>query len=223
MKSNHRISRRSVFKTGLLAVGGYFLSASLFSKVWAACTRTERQSEGPFFPVNEQSDVNQDLTTVHGVEGQASGQVIYVQGKVMDASCQPIAGAEVIVWQADIKGRYKHPGDAEANELIPQFQYWGRIITETDGSYWFKTIMPAAYGSFFSKRTPHIHFKVLVDGKERLVSQMYFEGQELNQKDSLYRYLSKEGQRQSTIRFQSVAASSERQVGALEGTFDMYV
>lgn len=47
----------------------------------------------------------------------------------------------------------------------------GAQYTDAQGVCEFNTIFPGWY----EPRTPHIHFKVLIDSKEQLTSQFYFE------------------------------------------------
>jgi len=60
------------------------------------------------------------------------------------------------------------------------------LNTDADGCYKFKTVKPGAYpiGPFAPGviRPPHIHLR-LVGQEDELVTQMYFEGESLNEKD----------------------------------------
>jgi protocatechuate 3,4-dioxygenase beta subunit len=155
------------------------------------CAATPRQTRGPFFPVDEQADKDVDLTRVAGRPGVARGLVIRVQGRVLDASCAPVTGALVELWQADSNGRYHHPGDRNPAPRDPNFQGSARAVTDAEGRYWFKTIKPASYPLRFldgepedaAVRTPHIHFRVTGRGVRELVTQMYFFGEALNDSD----------------------------------------
>ena len=57
------------------------------------------------------------------------------------------------------------------------------MTTDAEGRYRFKTIKPGAYPAGQGViRPPHIHF--IVSGqRDKLVTQMYFEGEPLNQRD----------------------------------------
>lgn len=47
----------------------------------------------------------------------------------------------------------------------------GVQITDDNGAAEFQTIYPGWYGS----RTPHIHFKIIIEGKDRYTGEVYFE------------------------------------------------
>ena len=62
---------------------------------------------------------------------------------------------------------------------------FGQIVTQSDGQFRFVTIKPAPYpASNGSMRAPHIHFDVQA-AEYRLVTQMYFPGEPLNETDFL--------------------------------------
>jgi protocatechuate 3,4-dioxygenase beta subunit len=96
-----------------------------------------------------------------------------------------VSGAVVEIWQANTHGRYTHPNDRNPSPLDPNFEGYGACKTEADGRFRFKTIKPGSYLTPSSgvMRTPHIHFQV-TSGPIRFVTQMYFEGEKLNDTDS---------------------------------------
>jgi protocatechuate 3,4-dioxygenase beta subunit len=70
--------------------------------------------------------------------------------------------------------------------LDPNFQGFARLKTRADGFYRLLTIKPGAYpASPTWSRPPHIHLDV--SGKDRrLVSQMFFPDETLNDVDEIY-------------------------------------
>jgi protocatechuate 3,4-dioxygenase beta subunit len=95
----------------------------------------------------------------------------------------------VEVWNANTHGRYSHTSDA-GNEapLDPDFYGFGRLLTDDDGRYLLRTIRPGAYvarSDIGWWRPPHVHFSVVGAGV-RLVTQMYFPGEPLNEKDFIF-------------------------------------
>jgi len=146
---------------------------------------TNDQTSGPFYPAQKPTDQDADLTQLSGKDGRALGQILYVSGKVLNIRGEPVAGAELEVWQANAAGRYDHPFDRNPAPLDPNFQGYAAIRTSADGSYRLKTVKPGAYpASATSMRPPHIHFDV--KGRiNRLVTQMYFEREPLNDKDGI--------------------------------------
>ncbi len=155
------------------------------------CEITPRQELGPFPPMKQRSqpDHDVDLTRVKGQEGVATGDIIVVKGKILDDQCKPIEGAIVEIWQSNHYGKYNHEYDNHGTD-DPNFQGWGQAVTNKEGSYQFKTIIPGLY----TGRTRHIHFKVAKRGYHELVTQMYFEGEERNKKDGLLNALTHEEQ-----------------------------
>ena len=146
---------------------------------------TSEQVLGPFYPVGMPADQDADLTVIAGKEGHALGQVLYVSGRVTNVRGEPAVNAELEIWQANAAGRYTHPSDQNPAPIDPNFEGYARIRTGPDGSYRFKTVKPGAYATGpTSTRPPHIHFEVK-SGVNRLVTQMYLEGEPLNDKDAI--------------------------------------
>lgn len=254
--SQNPLSRRSLIKYGLGAMGGLAASRSVAQVCGGS---TAEQPLGPFFPRPEspvdpiREDQNpatpiflandNDLTYVQGRTGQAEGQRVNVIGKVLDEACRPVAGATLVIWQASASGRYNHKGDAAntdfthplTGEVIqrkhdPSFQYWGRGVSDQDGNYNFKTIVPGFYPADLSVdwyRPPHIHFLVSAVGYPQLVTQMYFDGntlidrnwtRELNSRDLILQdqRMSEEERRELIVHFVEAAPTGE-----LTGTFNI--
>lgn len=94
--------------------------------------------------------------------------------------------ANVEIWQAKLHGRYTHPSDHNTAPLDPNFEGSAILATDDDGRYRFKTIKPAAYPAGPNRMRPaHIHFQV--SGRlDRLVTQMYFEGDPYLEADRFY-------------------------------------
>ena len=68
-------------------------------------------------------------------------------------------------------------------------------MTDTQGRYRFRTIIPGAYqASGDWKRPPHVHFKVSRLGYIELITQMYFAGESLNDNDLILKRLKKSDQ-----------------------------
>jgi len=143
---------------------------------------TPAQSEGPFYPVNLPQDSDFDLLR-NGALAYTSGQPAWVEGVVSDLQGKPLRGAQVEIWQCDESGHYKHPRAGSGAD--PAFQGFGRVTVGDDGQYRFRTIRPARY----SGRTPHIHVKVKLGGRELLTTQLYVKDDPGNTRDFLWRSL----------------------------------
>ncbi|MGZ3692514.1 MAG: dioxygenase family protein, partial [Pseudobdellovibrio sp.] len=122
---------------------------------------TPQQIEGPFYPAEGLVAAGTDLTQLKNSDQIAKGQIIVIEGRVTDQFGQAVGGALVEIWQACHTGRYHHPADPNPAELDPHFQYWGQSVTDADGHYRFRTIIPGEYPAEEDwKRPPHIHFKI---------------------------------------------------------------
>lgn len=181
--TNKKISRREAARRIGMTAGFGLLAPAVASAVAA----TPEQVEGPFHPIDEQHDTDIDLTLIDGHSERALGDVILVQGRVVDTEGNPIAGALVDIWQANHHGRYSHAEDPNPAPLDLNFQGWGLMHTAENGHYGFRTILPGAYPLEFlggeGWRCRHIHFQVSHDQHTQLTTQMYFKGDPLIEQD----------------------------------------
>jgi protocatechuate 3,4-dioxygenase beta subunit len=146
---------------------------------------TSAQDLGPFYPIVRPPDHDADLTRLKDRSGVAIGQPINVVGRIVDRHGNPIRNAQVELWQCNAAGRYDHPGDlANPAALDPNFQGFARLATDSDGQFKFRSVKPKDYDTPIGRRTPHIHFDIS-GHRERLVTQMYFPGEPLNDSDFL--------------------------------------
>jgi protocatechuate 3,4-dioxygenase beta subunit len=150
-----------------------------------ALAPTPQETLGPFFPVRTPAGRGFDLTRVAGRHGRPKGQVIELSGHVLRTDGSPVAKAMIEVWQANAAGRYINPVDKNPAPLDPDFKGVALLRAGADGAYRIRTIKPGPYPDpVGGMRTPHIHFDVTA-GDYRLVTQMYFPGEPLNEKDML--------------------------------------
>jgi protocatechuate 3,4-dioxygenase, beta subunit len=185
MSTRHGLSRRQVLGMAAVAAGGLALSDRIGIALAQTMKRTPGEILGPFYPVIQRADQGADLTIVPGKSGRAMGQVIHVMGRVFNAEGQPVRGARVELWQANAQGRYTHPSDTNPAPLDPNFEGFAVQNSDGEGRYRFKTIKPGAYPATGTwMRPPHLHFEIT--GKvNRVITQMYFPGEPLNDKDIL--------------------------------------
>jgi protocatechuate 3,4-dioxygenase, beta subunit len=213
-----KVSRRDVLGAG--AVGtGVLLTAGCRSETPvatsgtappASAAATPAQIEGPFYPIVDQADKDADLTRLGDSGAVADGEIVLVEGRVLDGAGAPIADAVVDIWQANAAGRYAHEADPNPAPLDPKFQGWAIMKTDAEGRYAFRTIRPGAYPAEADWwRPPHIHFKVARRGYTELTTQMYFEGEALNDADRLLQKLP-ENERPRVIARREDAASPFR-------------
>lgn len=146
---------------------------------------TPRQTEGPYFKPG--APHKPDL-----VEPGIGGRPIEVTGSVVTRACQPVANARIDVWQADAEGRYDNRG----------FRLRGHVLTDAEGRYRFRTVVPG----YYEGRTRHIHIKVVAEGARTLTTQLYFPDEAGNRNDGLFR--------------RELVMPVTRTGGALAGRFD---
>jgi len=158
------------------------VASTRFAIAQTAEHRTPEQILGPYYPLKG-FDQNADLTRVPGRPGRAEGQVLDVMGRVFNLKGGPVRNAKVEIWQANAHGRYTHPSDTNPAPLDPNFEGSVVLTTDQEGRYRFKTIKPAGYPAGPNRMRPaHIHFQIS-GRQDRLVTQMYFEGDPYNDTD----------------------------------------
>jgi protocatechuate 3,4-dioxygenase, beta subunit len=118
---------------------------------------------------------------------RALGQLIHLRARIVDEDGAPLRGALVEVWHCNAAGKYIHPNDTNDAPADPNFYGAARLVAGESGLIELRTIKPGAYpvpdtGGWW--RPPHIHFSVW--GRvwlSRLVTQMFFPGEPLNETD----------------------------------------
>jgi protocatechuate 3,4-dioxygenase beta subunit len=102
-----------------------------------------------------------------------AGVPFAVSGTVMSTACEPIANAELDIWQANAKGEYDNDG----------FRFRGALVTDAKGRWQLRTIIPGRYLNGSTYRPAHIHVKVRAPDRVELTTQLYFAGDPYNAKD----------------------------------------
>ncbi|MCO4747966.1 MAG: hypothetical protein KC912_24450 [Proteobacteria bacterium] len=134
-----------------------------------SCQVTASDIEGPFF--SPDAPERADLDT-WGDEGTS----LQLAGRVLDSGCiAGIEGAVVELWHADPSGGY----DNASNDM----RYRATLVCDADGQWEVRTLLPGRYRNAGTFRPRHIHIKVSVEGVERLITQLYFEGDPYNECD----------------------------------------
>jgi catechol 1,2-dioxygenase len=111
------------------------------------------------------------------------GDPCFVSGVVTDENGQPIAGAELDVWQTNDDGFY----DVQQPGHQPDYNMRGIFTTDANGAFHFQTVKPLPYsiptdgpvGAMLKRmgrhpmRPAHIHFIVKAEGYETLVTHIF--------------------------------------------------
>lgn len=147
---------------GALVIIGYLhyqvrtLEKTYETKTVANCVPTFRDGGGPYYKPN--SPFRQQIAP-----DKSRGETLIMKGRILRNDCKtPIKKAVLDIWQANESGSYE---DA---------WYRGQVRTNSKGEYTFETVIPKGYGEGTGYRPPHIHFKVHIDEKEVITSQMFF-------------------------------------------------
>jgi protocatechuate 3,4-dioxygenase beta subunit len=166
------LSRRDLLKLGLISAAGISVSTALQTaqlQTTPSCDDgdepTVSQTEGPFYTPD-----TPERTSL--LEDGLPGTPLLVVGKVLDTSCQPVAGALLDFWHADDSGAYDNVG----------YRLRGHQFSSETGEFRLETIVPGLYAG----RTRHIHVKVQKPYGQLLTSQLYFPGEPGNTRDRLF-------------------------------------
>jgi protocatechuate 3,4-dioxygenase beta subunit len=161
-------------RRALIGLSGILVATLGAERTWGAqdpgrCVLTPEAGEGPFYL--DPKLIRSDITS-----GQA-GAPLQLSLQVMRAGdCATLANARVDVWHADGIGLYsgyeKQSGVGGISPAVAVGQQYlrGTQFTDAKGHVQFRTIFPSWYGG----RTPHVHFKVFLGGREVVASQVFF-------------------------------------------------
>jgi len=187
-----KLSRRRAVQASLAGLVG-LTTLGIFAQHRRTTAVTPEQTEGPFFPTRPYKDTDADLTQVANQKTPAHGDIVFIEGGILDDKGEIVADALIDIWQANHYGRYDHERETNPAPLDQNFQGWARIRSDQQGRYRIKTIVPGPYPvSNEWQRPPHIHFKVSKGEFHELTTQMYFAGHALNKNDKILQALSKE-------------------------------
>ena len=146
---------------------------------------TMSEMTGPAFGHGMIGELDNDLIHNFAKPGEAAiGPRIIVHGRVLDERGRPVPGVLVEFWQANAGGPLPpQEGGLSRARSIPISAAAAGPSRLSDGSYSFRTIKPAPYpwpNGVNDWRPAHIHFSVFGSGfAQRLITQMYFEGDPL--------------------------------------------
>jgi hydroxyquinol 1,2-dioxygenase len=125
-----------------------------------------------------------------------AGPQAVLAGRVRSADGTPLPGAELDVWQANDRGFY----DVQQPDAQPVGNGRGLFTADSDGAYWFRTIVPSPYpiptdgpvGALLAAtgrhpyRPAHIHFLVSAPGHRPLTTHMFVAGSPYLDSDAVF-------------------------------------
>lgn len=143
---------------------------------------------GPYYPLPFTDGDKADLSQVHpGLVMRPHGRPIEIEGRLFDVNGHLSFGALLEFWQPDADGRLRGPDELANPDLDPYFDGYARIRTD-DGAFRLRTIMPGpSRDAGQPERAPYITVTIFSDGFARLVTQLFFEGEDGNDEDPVLR------------------------------------
>ena len=175
----------------LIASGTFLFAKSSFS----GTLKTPWQSAGPFYPDWEPDDLDNNLVNI-GLRGvDAEGIKLDIFGTITNPEYKPLSDLIIEIWQTDKNGIYIHSSAPDQKKRDKNFQGFGKTKSDINGSFEFRTILPAAYFG----RPPHIHLLVKDEFSIKLITQLYFENHPLNESDFLFKKMNPEEKKINTL------------------------
>ena len=156
-----KITRRQ-----LLISTGVFFSPSFIN---AYDNRTPWQSAGPYYPDSIPEDSDNNLVQVGNEAPEASGEILHLKGSILNQNGIAESNMNIEIWQTDKNGIYIHSSAPGQEKRDLNFQGFGRTISNENGEFHFKTIIPVQYFG----RPPHIHLLIRKNNKLILITQLY--------------------------------------------------
>jgi catechol 1,2-dioxygenase len=159
---------------------------------------TPRTIEGPLYVAGAPESVG--FARLDDGSESGNAEVLFMQGTVFDQDGKPMPGAKVEVWHANLLGNYSFFDQTQSH-----FNLRRTIVTDDQGRYQFRSIVPVGYGcppdgttqqlldllGRHGQRPAHIHFFVSAPGHRKLTTQINIDGDELLWDD--FAFASREG------------------------------
>jgi catechol 1,2-dioxygenase len=125
-------------------------------------------------------------------DGTQQGDTVIITGVVKDEQGNPLPGAVVDIWHADLKGRYSYFDQTQSDYNLRR-----RIVTDENGRYTARSIVPSGYGcppdgstqqllnllGRHGQRPAHIHYFISKPGYRHLTTQINVAGDEYTYDD----------------------------------------
>jgi protocatechuate 3,4-dioxygenase beta subunit len=177
-------STRRQLLQGMTVGAAAFTIPGVFAETLA---RTAVTGDGPFYPDRLPLDTDNDLLIINDGITPAVGEVTHLTGRLLAQNGDPVRNAFIEIWQADSHGSYIHTEGRNDGKIDPDFQGYGRFLTDSQGRYYFRTIKPVPYTLLGQFRAPHIHVAVSKAGRRIMATQALVKGHEANARDLITR------------------------------------
>ncbi|QRM57633.1 dioxygenase [Sinorhizobium sp. BG8] len=152
---------------------------------------TPNTIRGPFFRADAPERAQGASISLDG-----KGTPLFFSGRVQDLDGLPIAGAEVITWQANAEGIYEN----QQPDLQPEHNLRGLFRTDAEGRFHYRSVMPGGYGvpddgpvgrllsaaGYPLRRPAHLHFVVRAKDFEPITTHLYDAGDPHLAEDALF-------------------------------------
>ena len=159
---------------------------------------TPRTIEGPLYVAGAPLCEGETRMDDGSEEGVAT--TLFIEGQVVDMQGKPVVGAIVDLWQADTKGNYSYFDKSQSAYNLRR-----RIVTDADGRYRARTIVPSGYGcnplgptqecldllGRHGQRPAHFHYFISAPGFRHLTTQINLSGDKYLWDD--FAYATREG------------------------------
>jgi len=146
---------------------------------------TPRTIEGPLYVAGAPASTG--FARLDDGTEDDNGEVLFMQGTVYDTDGKPLPGAKVEVWHANLLGNYSFFDKSQSH-----FNLRRTIVTDANGRYQFRSIVPMGYGcppegttqrlldqlARHGRRPAHIHFFVSAPDHRKLTTQINIDGDE---------------------------------------------
>jgi catechol 1,2-dioxygenase len=144
---------------------------------------TASNVEGPFYVAG--APMLDGATPALPMRADEPGKQLTFSGTVRSTNGRPLVSALVDVWQADDAGLY-----SQFAPEIPEWNLRGRVRTDEEGRFAFRSVVPAPYDipglphtarlldvlGLEPHRPAHVHLKIAAAGHRDLTTQVYFAG-----------------------------------------------
>ena len=169
---------------------------------------TASQTAGPYLhigmmPVAAGIELRKEEEPHRLARQGAAGERIRLEGTVVDGEGALVRDALIEIWQANAHGRYDHPADWQDRPRDPNFQGFGRAVTDfKTGLWWFETVKPGrVMGRGDRLMAPHINVAVFARGINiHLNTRIYFADEaDANAEDPVLNLIEQEARRATLL------------------------